>query len=351
MGRDDQRFSRWSIFGVLRGISGEALEYFNINGIIYSQIASLTTVDNSLTMSFPTPPVSPVDEKSQDYPRGSDATASNTTNVSSRLQALEQLEVLPKMLQEGILFAGSGATLLLQAAMPGIRDAGANHGGHKELATELIDALQANISYISCLVFGTRDERKVLIDLLQDGKPPLLGGRSNRFAEHPPLQLWMAATLYATATDFYQRVYGRVDYTSAQRAYGEYTLLMDCLGVPSGTWPESRQEFWSYWDDQVHRLTVSSDAAQFAKDLRESHDMPRWVQSLKPFLHVITVEMLPPSLRDAYGLRSTVKTRALYRTWMGFSVALYPAMPDKWRAYPLRFYQDRLKEKMNRKEG
>lgn len=302
-------------------------------------------------MSFPPSPVSPVDEKPHDLPSGSDATASNITNVPGRLHALEQLEVLPKMLQEGILFAGSGATLLLQAAMPAIREAGANHGGHKELATELIDALQANISYISCLVFGTRSERKVLIDLVQEGNPPLLGsGRSNRFAEHPPLQLWMAATLYATATDFYQRVYGRVDYASAQRAYSEYALLVNCMGLPVGTWPESRQAFWSYWDDQVHQLTVSSDAAQFAKDLRESNDMPRWVQSLKPFLRVTTIEMLPPSLRDAYGLRSTVTTRALYRTWMGFSVALYPAMPDKWRAYPLKFYQDRLKERMDGKE-
>ncbi|KAJ5422742.1 hypothetical protein N7491_011187 [Penicillium cf. griseofulvum] len=285
-------------------------------------------------MSFPSSPVSPVDEKSlKDLPSGSNATTSNTD--SGRLHALEQLEVLPKMLQEGILFAGSGATLLLQAAMPGIRDAGPNSGGHKELATELIDALQANISYISCLVFGTRDERKILISLLKDGKPPLLGA------------LWMAATLYATATDFYQRVYGRVDYASAERAYSEYALLMNCLGVPTGTWPESRQAFWAYWDDQVPRLTVSEDAALFAKDLRESNDMPRWVQTLKPFLRVTTTEMLPPRLRDAYGLRSTISTRVLYRTWMGFAVALYPAMPDKWRAYPLKFYQDRLKEKMN----
>jgi uncharacterized protein (DUF2236 family) len=280
------------------------------------------------------------------YNGDSDATANHVTNDSGRLHALEQLEVLPKMLQEGILFAGSGATLLLQAALPGIREE--TSGGHKALAAELIDALQAHISYISCLCFGTRAERKTLIDMLHTGEPPLLGGgRSNRFAQQPALQLWMAATLYATATDFYQRVYGRVDYASAQRAYSECTLLMNCLGVPPGTWPESREAFWSYWDRQVSELTVSSDAAQFAKDLRESTDMPRWVQAMKPFLRVSTIEMLPPKLRDAYGLRSTVATRAIYRTWMGFSVAVYPAMPNKWRAYPLKFYQERLREKLN----
>ncbi|KAJ5153507.1 uncharacterized protein N7482_009985 [Penicillium canariense] len=275
-------------------------------------------------------------------------TATASTNDSGRLHALEQLEILPQILQEGILFAGSGAALLLQAALPAIRETEHPDGGHQALATELIDALQAHISYISTLVFGTRAERKTLLDLLQRGETPGLGGgRNNRFAHHPKLQLWMAATLYATSTDFYQRVYGRVDYQTAQRGYSEFTLLMSYLGVPPGTWPETRQAFWSYWDDQISTLAVSTDAAQFAKDLRESTEMPRWVQNLKPFLRAVTIEMLPPTLREAYGLRSSTRTRLLYRSWMGFSVAVYPAMPNKLRSYPLKYYQERLREKLN----
>ncbi|KAJ5161315.1 hypothetical protein N7492_006707 [Penicillium capsulatum] len=297
-------------------------------------------------MSSTSSPVSPVDSKPEvSHDQGPDPTV---TNDSGRLHALEQLEILPQILQEGILFAGSGAALLLQAAMPAIRDEENENPNPEDLATELLDALQAHLSYLSTLVFGSRDERQALLSLLHRGEAPGLGGgRNNRFAHHPPLQLWMAATLYATATDFYQRVYGRIDYQTAQRGYSEFALLMNCLGLPPGTWPETRQAFWSYWDDQVPRLTVSSDAARFAKDLRESTDMPRWVQTMKPFLRVVTIEMLPPRLRDAYGLRSTVTTRAMYRTWMGFSVAVYPAMPNKLRGYPLRYYQERLRGKLN----
>lgn len=297
-------------------------------------------------------PPSPIDEK-QFEANGTTTTthtngASSSSNDSGRLHALEQLEILPQILNEGILFAGSGAALLLQAALPAIRDTEHPTGGHQALATELIDALQAHISYISTLVFGTRAERKSLLDLLNHGEAPGLGGgRNNRFAHHPELQLWMAATLYATATDFYQRVYGRVDYQTAQRGYSEFTLLISYLGVPPGTWPESRQAFWSYWDEQIHKLAVSTDAAQFAKDLRESTEMPGWVQRLKPFLRAVTIEMLPPSLRDAYGLRSTGSTRFLYRSWMAFSTAVYPAMPNKLRSYPLKYYQERLREKLN----
>lgn len=302
-------------------------------------------------MSSTSSPVSPVDTEKAEALTSTDhaePTAVNITTDSGRLHALEQLEILPQILQEGILFAGSGAALLLQAALPELRETESPNSNSDALVTELLDALQAHLSYISTLVFGSRIERQTLLNLIRRGEAPgLPDGRNNRFAHHPPLQLWMAATSYATATDFYQRVYGRIDYETAQRGYSEFTLLMNCLGMPPDTWPTSRQAFWTYWDEQVSRLHVSSDAAQLARNLRESTDMPKWVQRTKPFLHSVTIEMLPPKLREAYGLRSTASTRALYRTWMGFSVAVYPAMPTKWRSYPLRFYQDRLRSKLN----
>lgn len=287
-------------------------------------------------MSRSSSPPSPIsdDEKPHALPEITDP---NVNTESGRLHALEQLEILPQILNEGILFAGSGAALLLQAAFPGIKSS--EEENNKDLATELLDFLQEHISQISILVFGTRAERKTLLDLVQT--------QDSRFTKNPPVARWMAATLYATATDFYQRVYGRVDYETAQRGYAEFTMLVNCLGMPEGTWPASRTAFWSYWDEQIAELHVSPDAARFAKELRESTDMPKWVQRIKPFLRVTTIEMLPPKIRDAYGLRSTAGTRALYRTWMGFSVAVYPAMPNKLRSYPLRYYQDRLKEKLN----
>ncbi|KAJ5927800.1 hypothetical protein N7466_006756 [Penicillium verhagenii] len=288
----------------------------------------------------------------EDEKAGADSVFQNhdfdVTTDSGRLHALEQLEILPQILQEGIIFAASGAALLFQAAMPEIRKEESNNETPNDLATELLDALQAQISYTSTLVFGTRAERKTLLEMLHRGEAPGLGGgRNNRFAHYPSLQLWMAATLYATATDFYQRVYGRVNYQTAQQGYAEFTMLMNCLGIFPGTWPETRQKFWSYWDDQVGKLVVSSEAARFAKALRESTEMPKWVQRIKPFIRVVTIEMLPPKLREAYGLRSTGSTRALYRVWMGFSATIYPAMPSKLRAYPLRYYQDRLRGKLN----
>lgn len=285
------------------------------------------------------------DEKTDNIDRTSTHTVSDSLKKTDtqRLDGLDNLEILPQILQEGILFGGSGTALLLQAAMPNIRSDESQH--HKNLATELGDALQAFLSYISCLVFGTRQERKTLMEMLQRGQPPLKA--SDYYSTNPDMQLWVAATLYATSTDFYQRIYGRVNYRTARKAYSEFTLLMNCLGIRPGTWPESRQAFWRYWDDHMEKLHVSPDAHKFAMDLFNTASLPRWVMMMKPLMRVATIEMLPPRLREEYGLKSTATTRSLYRTTLGFSVAVYPALPRSVRSYALKYYLSDLREHMN----
>ena len=76
-------------------------------------------------------------EKVPDETAASASASSRTDQASQQeltpLDALDKLEILPHMLHEGILFAGSGSALLLQAAMRGIRSDDSEH--HKNLAT------------------------------------------------------------------------------------------------------------------------------------------------------------------------------------------------------------------------
>lgn len=294
------------------------------------------------------------DTEIEKAPAETSAPASSSTSTTPRneggeaplhhyLDALDKLEILPHMLQEGILFAGSGSALLLQAAMTGIRSDDSTH--ERNLATELGDALQATLSYIALLVFGTRDEKRTLLTLLSQRRAPLKG--SDYYSHKPDIYLWIAATLYATATDFYQRIYGRVSLKTAEKIYGEYSVLCHVLDVPDGTWPATRQAFWRYWDEQIESLHVTADANKFAQDLMYHTEFPRWVQSLKPLLRVITIEMLPPRLREEYGLQSTMMTRGMYRSTMGFAVAAYPSLPKSIRGYPLRYYLTELRKHLN----
>ncbi|PWY87495.1 hypothetical protein BO70DRAFT_332400 [Aspergillus heteromorphus CBS 117.55] len=272
------------------------------------------------------------------------------TNTANSVDDLEKLEILPQILQEGILFAGSGAALLLQAAFPGIKatfeESNIKTGNNTTyLANNLSDTLQSALSYIACLVFGTTEEKKRLLDLLQKDQSPF---QRKKLPSDPLTQLWITATVYATATDFYQRIYGRVDFRTAEKAYAEFTTVLSCLNIAKDAWPPTRQSFWEYWDSQIERLNVSAESHRVAKTLLEKNDFPGWVNVMKPLLRAITIEMLPPQLRDAYGLKSSAKTRGLYRGAMGFSVAVYPALPASMRGYPLRFYLGDLRGQLGK---
>ncbi|KAL2830145.1 hypothetical protein BJY01DRAFT_261007 [Aspergillus pseudoustus] len=297
--------------------------------------------------------ISPVSSISNDAPNTTNTTTTTTTDIT----ALDNLQVLPKILQEGILFVASGPALLLQAAQPGLKNrlnqtnptiTTASTSTTPSLADELTTTLHATLSYIACLVFGTGEEKEALLGRLRLSQPPFPIPASSAATSDPNTQLWLLATLYATATDFYQRIYGRVDYRTAERGYAEFTLLLKHLDsavpFPAATlWPASRTDFWRYWDDQVEHLSVSGDAHKFAHDLAHNTALPRWVGFMKPFMRVVTVEMLPVRIREAYGLKSTAGTRGLYRATMGFSVAVYPALPKSVRAYPVKYYLDEVK--------
>ncbi|PYH48607.1 oxygenase MpaB family protein [Aspergillus saccharolyticus JOP 1030-1] len=276
-------------------------------------------------------------------------TITSITTLTTPFHDLSNLTILPQILREGILFTGVGAALLLQAAYPGIQSA-FPYDSHHTLTHNLTSTLQTTLQHIAVLVFGTPQERPILLTRLHAGP-----GNSHRQITPPQTRLWIAATIYATATDLYERTYGCTDHRSAERAYEEFTVVLTALGlVEAALWPPSRREFWEYWDGQVARLAVTAEAHRVAKEVLAAGDQsmvvrgmfPKgWAKVLRPVVRALTIELLPLAVREAYGLRSSGATRGWYRGVMaGFGRGVYPAMPGWVRQYPLRVCLGRWRE-------
>ncbi|KAL4929872.1 oxygenase MpaB family protein [Aspergillus undulatus] len=274
--------------------------------------------------------------------------APNTNTLESSyntpsLTALENLQVLPKILREGILFVASGPALLLQAAHPSLSSSKSN----SNLSKDLPATLHATLSYIAALVFGTREEKAALLGRLRLGQPPLLIPTS---ATAPEAQLWLLATIYITSTDFYQRIYGKLDYRTAEASYAEFSIVLRHLAptlLPAGSWPSNRSKFWAYFDDEVERLVVSSAAQDFACSLPQRDDLSRGMSLSKPVLRAITVEMLPVKTRQGYGLNSTVGSRTAYTMALGFLKPCYPCVPRSWRDGHVEYYLREVRRVIN----
>ncbi|KAK8090408.1 hypothetical protein PG997_005369 [Apiospora hydei] len=234
---------------------------------------------------------------------------------------------LNKISQESIILGGGAAAILLQVANPSV---GAGVHEHSNFAHRVPDRLRSTMTYIYCMSFGTPREKQQLADLITrvhaDVRGTLTEGpdRGKEYtALDPHLQLWVAATLYATAVDVYQRVFphGIADDAEHERIYAEYAVLACALQVPPGLWPQTRADFWAYWDRQA----------------------PWYLRLFLPAVRVVTAEWLPPRLRAEYGCK---RHRTVYKFMEKTVRAIYPALPTRFRTWPVRFYLSDMRKRM-----
>ena len=258
------------------------------------------------------------------------------------LDALEEMAELRNIVREGILLTGGPVTILLQAARPGMTDAAER--GHN-LAEQLLEGLRNCSLFTYGLCFGTRQERKRILDLLYRKRSQHTPARY--YPEDPKLRLWIAATFYAVGVELYHRLFESVDYRRAQRIYREYTILTVAMQLPQNVWPQDRTAFWAYWDAEVEQLQVDPAAKPVVQDLNSYPNMSTWVRWMKPFLRIITAEMLPPHIRAQYGFRSTKISRFKYRIMVGSAKAIYPTLPAFVRTHPMKRALKQVRAQIN----
>jgi uncharacterized protein (DUF2236 family) len=152
--------------------------------------------------------------------------------------------------------------------------------------------------------------------------------------------------LYAAGTDIYEKVFGPIPLDKTEIIYQEYSVLATALRVPPGMWPENRRAFWQYWDEKIKTMEVTAHAIKVANDLLWPSHAPLWMKVNMPAVRVLTTEWLPPRLREAYGLKSTKRNRAMYKILMGVTRGLYPLLPMKLREFPRAYYMKDMRRRL-----
>ncbi|HEY5231409.1 MAG TPA: oxygenase MpaB family protein, partial [Galbitalea sp.] len=162
-------------------------------------------------------------------------------------------------------------------------------------------------------------------------------------AEDASLQLWVAATLYDTAVRVHDRVFGPVPDALADELYESYAALGSSLQMPGAFWPANRANFATYFDARVASLDVRKDARQIARDLFAPVTAPVWLRAGLPLGRLLTIDLLPESVRAGYGFEWTPREqRRARRAWrlLKFVVMI---TPHRLRSWPSRHYLKRLR--------
>jgi uncharacterized protein (DUF2236 family) len=255
--------------------------------------------------------------------------------VEEALKALEGRpgpgSVVHKINRETVLLLGWGRAILLQLAHPLVAAGVAEHSLFYRHPRGRVRRLRHTLQAMLDLTFGTPDEVlraargiNAIHDRVEGALPaaegPFPAGR--RYSAHDPALLrWVHATLLDSLPLAYERFVGPL--TAAERdAYcAEASGIEPLLGLPSGSLPRDTAALRRYMDGMYAggEIVVGETARRLARELLAPPLAPglpglgRLGAALGAVLHLPTVGLLPPRVREAYGLTWGPRREALLR--------------------------------------
>lgn len=216
---------------------------------------------------------------------------------------------------DGALVLGGLAAILLQVADPVV---GRGVATHSAFAADPMRRLRHTLTFVYAVTLGTpaqRERAASFVDRAHAGVPG---------ATDVERQLWVAATLVRVGTQVHELLHGPLDPALADEIHERGAELGTALQLPRRVWPVDRAAFDRYWADAVARLEVTDDARTVAHDLFAARAAPWWIRAAMPAARAITAGLLPPAIRDAYGLRHRPRAFAAWRRMLRILARVTP---------------------------
>jgi uncharacterized protein (DUF2236 family) len=246
---------------------------------------------------------------------------------------------MPDLAAEAVLIAGGGRAILLQIADPAV-----GHGvaRHSDFASRPLDRLHATLTYVYAVACGTPADIEAVVRRVNRAHAPVHGAGDDRSpgynAFSPDLQLWVAATLYDSAMTVRELVFGPLADAEADGVYAQYADLGTRLQMPATLWPSDRTAFTRYWQEHLDRLATDATTRAVVRQLLYPSVGPLLLRAVMPLGRLLTVGLLPPRVRELYGLRWTPALERRFQRVFRLASLVYPRLPRRVRQWPKNHY-------------
>ena len=206
---------------------------------------------------------------------------------------------------------GGGPAVLLQVAHPLVAAGVVYHSDYKnDLWQRLLRTLRA----LYLIVYGSKEEAERAGEAVQAVHAHVHGTTTEPLgpfpagtpysASDPDLLLWVHATLVEASLAAQRRFVGGLTPDEEETYYREMALVARFFGLPRTAAPASLAEFREYFDAQVagRDICVTAPAREVAAAILQA-PLPTPLRVLVPAHRLATAALLPPTLREKYGLR------------------------------------------------
>jgi uncharacterized protein (DUF2236 family) len=252
-------------------------------------------------------------------------------------------------------FAAAGYALLMQVAHPTV---GAGVREHSDFASDPWGRLFRTLDFLNLFIYGGPQQSASAARFVRETHKKIKGtapdGRRYHALE-PEAYAWVHATLLEAIVSANQRFANPMTRAETERFYVEFRALGRLLGVRDRDLPETWAEFGVYFDAMVrdrlqHNDVVDEVLASVSKPTAPPvPNLPdtawrafRWPAGRA--VKLATIGLLPPMLRDRFGLDWTARDERALRALGAASRAATPLVPKSFRIYGPTYLRWRSKE-------
>jgi uncharacterized protein (DUF2236 family) len=245
--------------------------------------------------------------------------------------------------REAVLLLGGGRATLMQLAHPLVA---AGVGQHSSYSRAPWARVAQTLHLTQTITFGTRTKARQaartinrlhigVTGTLTDAAGDIPTGASYR-ARDPDLLLWVLATLVDTVLGLYPLLVEPLSRAEQEQYYQESKKFGVLLGLPTALMPTTLADFEVYMYLMLtgNTLAITPEARDVARMVMHMPAPPM----LRPFLAVteqVTVGILPPRLREMYGLSWDWRREVLLQTWAASTRRIIRRLPPALREMPM----------------
>jgi uncharacterized protein (DUF2236 family) len=246
--------------------------------------------------------------------------------------------------REIVVLAGWGRAILLQLAHPLIAAGVDDHSSFRGSLWTRAQRLSSTVGAMLALTFGSEDEAVAAaagINRIHDrvsgrlGEPAGAYDAAARYSAHDPeLLRWVHATLLDSIPLAYRLLVGPFTRDAHDRYCEEAAVMEPLLDIPGGLLPRTAAALDAYMERmQRERLAVMPRTRTLARAILFPPGWQLLWPAFRP-LQLITIGLLPPAIREAYGFGWTGREARALGRWAAALRRLHDAAPRAVREWP-----------------
>lgn len=251
----------------------------------------------------------------------------------------------------GALMAGS-ANVIMQLSWPGVGYGVMNSRVHDGSAMlHPVKRARTTFTYIAVAILGTDDERAAYRKAV-NGQHAQVVSQPDEPVEYramdPRLQTWVAVCLYYGTRDVVEKLRGPLDDATADALYAHCARLGTTLQMPAEAWPATRDDFDVYWDEALAEVRIDPPVRDYLLKLTRLQNLPPPLRWLGPVNVFVTTGFLPPTFREAMGLRWSTARQRRFDRLLHLVGRVESALPGPIQNFPFNVLLRDLRRRIRR---